>query len=418
MNSVPEDRSAASSGHSLRERRPWAARVVLALLGRLEGGRLTVHLPDGSRCTCGSGPLEAHLTVRQWRVFSAVLRSGDIGLGRTYIDGDWDSEDIAGLLVLLARGRDAIDRLVYGGRMGGLLLRIRHLLNANTRRGARRNILAHYDLGNAFYRLWLDPSMTYSSAFFQGDRTQSLESAQRAKVGRALDELGVGSGQRVLEIGCGWGTLAIAAASRGAQVTGISLSDAQTAWARSAAAVAACADRVDFQIRDYRDVSERFDRIASIEMIEAVGERYWPRYFAAIRGALQDTGRALVQAITIGDRYFEAYRRGTDFIQQYVFPGGMLPSPSRLAAEAASQGLRIERSLSFGGDYAETLRRWRATFLSQEQAVRALGFDTAFMRLWVFYLAYCEAGFDAGICDVGQFTLVPSGPAQFQAQPG
>jgi cyclopropane-fatty-acyl-phospholipid synthase len=361
---------------------------------------------------------EAQMRVRDWRVFGAVLRSGDVGLGRSFIEGDWDSEDIAALLLLLARGRDAIDRLIYGGRMGGLLLRIRHLLNANTRRGARRNILAHYDLGNAFYGLWLDRSMTYSAALFEGQPGRTLEEAQRAKVARALDQLGVGPEHRVLEIGCGWGTLAIAAAARGASVTGISLSDAQTEWARSAARDAGCAERIDFQIRDYRDLEARYDRIASIEMIEAVGERYWPRYFAAIRGALADDGIALVQAITIGDRYFEAYRRGTDFIQQYVFPGGMLPSPSRLAAEAAAQGLHITRTLSFGGDYAETLRRWRSTFMAEENAVRALGFDTDFIRLWQFYLAYCEAGFDAGICDVAQFTLQPSAPEPTPVQPG
>ncbi len=392
--------------------------MVIALLGRLQGGRLTLQLPDGSRCVCGSGALEAQMRIHDWRVFGAVLRSGDVGLGRTFIDGDWDSDDIAALLLLLARGRDAIDRLIYGGRMGGLVLRIRHLLNANTRRGARRNILAHYDLGNAFYRLWLDPSMTYSAALFEGQRERTLEVAQRAKVARALDELGIQPGHRMLEIGCGWGTLAIAAAARGASVTGISLSDAQTEWARSAARDARCAERIDFQIRDYRDLRERYDRIASIEMIEAVGERYWPRYFGAIRGALAEDGVALVQAITIDDSYFEAYRRGTDFIQQYVFPGGMLPSPSRLAAEAAAQDLQVIRTLRFGGDYAETLRRWRSTFMGEEKAVRALGFDTDFIRLWQFYLAYCEAGFDAGICDVAQFTLQPSGSAPPRAQPG
>jgi cyclopropane-fatty-acyl-phospholipid synthase len=310
------------------------------------------------------------------------------------------------LLTLFAANRDAIDRAVRGGVVTGAMQRLKHVLNANTRHGSKRNVEAHYDLGNDFYALWLDPSMTYSSALFEGERARSLEQAQAAKVRRALDRIAPQPGDHILEIGCGWGALAeIAARDYGCRVTGITLSRQQLLYSQLRIARAGLADRVTFELRDYRDVAGRFDHIVSIEMIEAVGERYWPAYFATIARALVPGGKACVQAITIDDRRFARYRSGTDFIQQYVFPGGMLPSPSRFRAEAARQGLAVTDDHAFGRDYAETLRRWREAFLRRATDARALGYHERFIRMWDFYLAYCEAGFDTLCTDVHQFEL-------------
>jgi cyclopropane-fatty-acyl-phospholipid synthase len=287
-------------------------------------------------------------------------------------------------------------------------LRLKHLLNRNSREGSRKNVHAHYDLGNPFYRLWLDPTMNYSSALFDGDRTQPTAAAQHAKVRRALRECGLRPGDRLLEIGCGWGALAeVAAAEFGAHVTGVTLSTEQLAYARQRLAERGLAGRAELRLQDYRDiVDEPFDAIASIEMFEAVGREYWPGFFATLRARLKPGGRACLQTITIRDDLFERYVRSTDFIQQYIFPGGLLPSASAFRAAAARAGFDVVNELAFGADYAETLRRWRAMFLGREREVLALGFDARFMKIWEFYLAYCEAAFDAGNTDVVQFTLV------------
>jgi len=296
--------------------------------------------------------------------------------------------------------------VVYGSWWGGLLYRARHLLNRNSRRGSRKNIHAHYDLGNAFYRLWLDETMNYSSAWFDGRREQPLADAQRAKLRRALAESGVRPGQRLLEIGCGWGALAEEAAAQGVQVTGVTLSTEQLSWARDRLARAGLAERADLRLQDYRDIDDApFDAIVSIEMFEAVGREYWPSFFATLRDRLVPGGHACLQSITIRDDLFERYVSGTDFIQQYIFPGGLLPSPSAFRAAARAAGLEVVNELAFGADYAETLARWRTHFLADEASVRALGFDTRFLRIWEFYLAYCEAAFAAGNTDVIQFTL-------------
>lgn len=388
------------------ERVPIVARVVLDVLRRLERGGLLLKLPDGRALKFGPDVRTAVLHVRDWRVFGAIAAKGDIGFAEAYMDGDWSTPDLAALLTLFAANRDAIDRAVSGGIVTGALQRVKHLLNANTRRGSRRNIAAHYDLGNEFYALWLDPSMTYSSALFEGDRARSLEQAQEAKIRRALDRIAPQPGDHILEIGCGWGALAeIAAREYGCRVTGITLSREQLRYAEQRIARAGLADRVRLELRDYRDVRDRYDHIVSIEMIEAVGERYWPAFFATVAGALAPGGKACLQAITIDDRRFDSYRSGTDFIQQYIFPGGMLPSPSRFRAEAARQGLALTGERAFGRDYAETLRRWRQVFLRRTSEVRALGYDERFIRMWDFYLAYCEAGFETLCTDVHQFDL-------------
>jgi cyclopropane-fatty-acyl-phospholipid synthase len=286
------------------------------------------------------------------------------------------------------------------------LFRFKHWLNANSRRNAKRNIVAHYDLGNDFYRLWLDPTMTYSSALFGGDFAQPLADAQQAKYERILAELALPPGAHILEIGCGWGGFAEVAARAGYRVTGLSLSDAQTAYARERIARAGLAERVTLSVRDYRDERGTYDGVASIEMFEAVGEKYWPAYFSTLRRCLAPGGRACVQTITIADDRFERYRTQSDFIQQYIFPGGMLASPSRFVAHAAQAGLDVVQTHLFGRDYAATLGLWLDAFDANADAVRAQGFDEKFIRCWRFYLAYCIAGFASGSTDVAQYTLV------------
>jgi cyclopropane-fatty-acyl-phospholipid synthase len=389
---------------------PAAARAVFRLLERLAVGRLDVQLPDGSTARFGassmSGPHGA-IRLNNWNVCVAALQSGDIGFAESYIAGDWTTPDLASLLKVFIANRDAIESVVYGTWWGSLLHRARHLLHRNTRRGSRKNIHAHYDIGNRFYRLWLDETMSYSSAWFGGDRTQCLERAQQAKVARALHECRVRAGDRLLEIGCGWGTLARAAAADfGARVTGVTLSTEQLDGARGLVRAAGLGERVELRLQDYRDIPDRdFDAIVSIEMFEAVGREYWPGFFATLRDKLKPGGHACIQSITIRDDLFERYVAGTDFIQQYIFPGGLLPSPSAFRAAARKAGLQVVNELAFGADYAETLRRWRERFLAEEPCVRALGFDTRFLRIWEFYLAYCEAAFSEGNTDVVQFTL-------------
>ena len=291
--------------------------------------------------------------------------------------------------------------------MGRLFYRLKHLLNRNTKANSQKNIHAHYDLGNAFYRLWLDETMNYSSAWFEGDHNGDLVQAQDAKVRRALNVARVQPGQRVLEIGCGWGALAEMATWKfGAHLTGVTLSTEQLAFAQQRMARLGRSAQVDLRLQDYRDIQDGpYDAICSIEMIEAVGREYWPTYFEAVHRLLKSGGRACIQSIVIDDRLFDRYLQGTDFIQQYIFPGGCLPSPSAFRATAQAAGLQVEDEFAFGLDYAETLKRWRERFLAERQAVLQLGFDERFIRIWEFYLAYCEAGFRAGDIDVRQYTL-------------
>ena len=385
---------------------PAAARAAFHLLERLRHGTLDLQLPDGSQLHFGHaapGTPRAAMRLDNWKVFAAALKSGDIGFAETWIAGDWHTPDLAALLRLFVLNREALDDAVYGHWAGRLLYRLKHLLNANTRRGSRRNIHAHYDLGNEFYRLWLDPTMSYSAAWFDGDPDGDLAQAQRAKLRRTLDQCGVAPGRRLLEIGCGWGALAeIAATERGACVTGVTLSSEQLAWAQRRLQ----GSNAELRLQDYRDIADApFDAIVSIEMFEAVGEAYWPGYFRRLYELLKPGGRACIQSITIRDDLFARYRQGSDFIQQYIFPGGMLPSKAVFRAQAAAAGLSVVDEFAFGPDYAETLRRWRARFLAEEAAVRRLGFDARFLRIWEFYLAYCEAAFDGGNTDVVQFTL-------------
>jgi cyclopropane-fatty-acyl-phospholipid synthase len=409
MNSrtLPPAADAASRAKSGRV--PASARAALALLRRLQAGALTVRTPDGAtHHALGATRPELHATlnVHDWSVFPATMRSGDIGFAEGFMAGEWTSPHLADLLRLLLANRDVIGKALYGSWWGSLLHRVRHLLNRNTRGGSRRNIGAHYDLGNAFYALWLDETMSYSSAWFEGDRTKPLAQAQTAKLRRAIAATGVQPGQRLLEIGCGWGAVAESAAADGIAVVGLTLSTEQLAWARARLARAGGAPHADLRLQDYRDVPDGpFDAIVSIEMFEAVGREYWDTYFQTVHRQLKRGGKACVQAIVIRDDLFERYANSADFIQRHVFPGGMLPSTSLFVEHAQAAGLRVIDRLAFGTDYAETLRRWRHAFVDRLDDVRRQGFDGRFIRLWEFYLAYCEAAFDAGNTDVVQFTL-------------
>jgi cyclopropane-fatty-acyl-phospholipid synthase len=403
---------------------PRAARIVFAMLARIEHGELSLRLPDGSLQRFGHGAPRAALHLRDWRVFDSALRRGDVGFAESWIAGQWDSDDLAAVLSVLVANRTVIEQAVYGSWLGRIAGHLRHLLNRNSKAGSRRNIHAHYDLGNDFYRLWLDASMTYSSALFDGHDRQVAERiagspvirqvlgnadplllAQHAKYERILDRLDLAPGASVLEIGCGWGGFAERAAARGLRATGLTISREQYDFARARLADDAGQPRADIVLRDYRDESGRYDGIASIEMFEAVGEAYWPAWFEALRRCLKPGGRAVVQTITIDDALFDRYRRGTDFIQQYVFPGGMLPSPSRFEALAREHGFAVADAFAFGADYALTLKIWRKRFMARLDEVREQGFDERFIRTWEFYLAYCEAAFEHGSTDVWQFTL-------------
>jgi len=392
-------RPAAPSSHLLE--------LGLRIAERLRCGRLTIELPGGGRRVF-EGPLSgpsALLVVRRTRAIRRLLIGGGAGFAEAYIDGDWHSPDLPRLLELLALNESAYDSLYRGQRWYRWLARVQHLLRSNSRRGSRRNILAHYDLGNRFYALWLDRTMTYSAALFpQGDAP--LEEAQRTKYRSLAERLRLQAGHHLLELGCGWGGFAeFVAAEIGARVTAITISDQQHAFAAARIQAAGLADRVEVRLQDYRDVAGRYDRIAAIEMLEAVGERYWPLFFDKLRERLMPGGVAGLQVITIADRYFEAYRRGADFIQRHVFPGGMLPSPQALRQQVARAGLAERGMLSFGHDYARTLASWQQRFQAAWPQIHEAGFDRRFKRLWEYYLAYCEAGFRTGSTDVCQLTL-------------
>ena len=386
---------------------PAAARFVMRLLNQLSIGTLEVRFPDGHSQRFGQGEPCAQITLSNWNVCSAALKSGDIGFAETYIANDWHTDDLSALMNVMVRNRTLIEEVIYGSWWGRLLHRVKHLRNSNTRGGSKRNIHAHYDIGNAFYKLWLDQTMSYSSALYREPCAKiSMEEAQRAKYRRLLGELKLTPGQRVLEIGCGWGGFAeLAADEAGVAVTGLTLSTEQLSYARQRMDQAGLSAQADLRLQDYRDVSGQFDAIASIEMFEAVGETFWPSYFACLKRSLKAGGRACVQSITIADALFERYRSSTDFIQQYIFPGGMLPSPAVFCAQAKKAGLRVVEQFAFGPDYARTLHEWRLAFRAHLPEIREQGFDERFIRTWDFYLCYCEAAFANANTNVMQFTL-------------
>jgi cyclopropane-fatty-acyl-phospholipid synthase len=408
---------------SAPRRRPLAARLVLEGLDALEIGRLAVRLPDGTVATFGSGrgepALEAEIEVHRWRFFSRLLRGADVGAGEAYVDGDWSTPD----LVALTRVFLANEKRLAPPRLVGWLHRgrdrLRHLLRSNTRAQARRNIHAHYDLSNDFYRLFLDPGMTYSAAVFEPPGIE-LDAAQRLKFARLAAGAGILASDHVLEIGCGWGGFAeYAAGELGCRVTGITLSEAQASYARRRMAECGLADRVEIRVQDYRELAGRWDAIVSIEMLEAVGHRYLDDFFAICERVLNPGGRVALQTIAVPDQVYDRYRRGIDWIRLYIFPGGHLPSLGAIQGALARRShLVVDRLEDIGGHYATTLAHWRRSFNERLGEVRALGFDERFLRLWDFYLATCEAAFrHRQIFDL-QLVLARSGLAQIEAEGG
>jgi cyclopropane-fatty-acyl-phospholipid synthase len=401
------DASIAFDDPELR-RAPAAFRTVVAIASRgWEAGTLTFVLPSGRELRIegrAPGP-DGRLVVRDFRFVSRVLAAADIGFAEGFMAGEWDTPDLSALLEAFTVNLDRIGRLMAGNPLVRAVNFIAHGLRRNSRQGAQKNIYAHYDLGNAFYSRWLDPTMTYSSARYERPG-QPLSEAQRNKYASLAREIGLAPDHHVLEIGCGWGGFAeFAAKEIGATVTGVTISPSQFEFAKRRLFEAGLAEKADIRLIDYRDVEGQFDRVASIEMFEAVGEEYWPAYFRKVRDVLSPGGRAGLQIITIKDELFARYRRRADFIQKYIFPGGMLPSETRLREETARAGLAWGNVVRFGQNYADTLAEWASRFEGAWDDIRKLGFDERFRRLWRFYLSYCEAGFRAQRTDVVQLSL-------------
>ena len=380
---------------------------VFDLVGKLNSGRVDFILPDGRRFRAeGSkpGPV-AEVTINNPDVFARLVREGDLGFCDAYLDGWWTTPDLQAFMDFIHADNDDM----YDGFPGMALVRAwekaRFWFQSNTKRQALKNISYHYDLGNDFYSLWLDDTMTYSSALFKTSQ-ESLEKAQIAKYASMVDQMGVKPGDHVLEIGCGWGGFAeYAAKERGLKVTGLTISKEQLEYAQKRIKSKGLSDKVNFKLQDYRDETGVYDGVASIEMFEAVGEKYWPVYFDKIKQCLKPGKQATLQIITIQDARWDVYRKSVDFIQKYIFPGGMLPSPSVLRQEIHRAGLSVQHSIEFGKSYSQTLRRWFEVFNNKWDNISAMGFDDRFRRMWNFYLTSCAATFESGNCDVTQITL-------------
>ena len=386
---------------------PFKARLALRAALHLPKGTLTIRLPDRRSVKIDGyapGP-EGIVILHNWNIARKALSGGTIGVAESYVDGDWESPDVTSFLELFVVNEELGTRLATAGASVKLLSRVRHWFNRNTKTRARKNIAAHYDLGNDFYALWLDPSMTYSSALYQTG-ANDLESAQNAKYRALAEAAGITGDDHVLEIGCGWGGFAeFAAREIGCRVTGLTISREQLDFARQRMRLAGLSDRVTIKFQDYRDETERYDKVVSIEMFEAVGEAYWETYFAKVRDVLKPGGKASLQIITIDENAFPIYRKQPDFIQRYVFPGGMLPPPPALRDLGGRHALELIGERVFPQDYARTLAEWRDRFRQRWPQIGAMGFDERFKRLWEFYLHYCEAGFRAEFIDVRQLTF-------------
>ncbi len=390
---------------------PKLARLAIRFASNLKRGTLDMTLPDGRVVRCGGlepGPA-AKMTVYNYNFAWRLAHGGDIGIAEAYLRREWDTPDLTQFLYVFCVNHDLIQSMLGDKPIARFVQSVRHWFNRNTRKQARRNIYAHYDIGNSFYSAWLDPSMTYSSALFEDD-TPDLTAAQHNKYRRLAEAINLQPGQRVLEIGCGWGGFAeYAAKNYDAKIVGLTISSEQRDFAQKRMQAAGLNEKVEIRFQDYRDERGQYDRIASIEMIEAVGEQFWPQYFSQLRDRLVPGGFAGIQAITIQDKFFNAYRREVDFIQRYVFPGGMLPSPQVLKALGEKFGVPVIRERVFGEDYAKTLATWRDNFRAAWPNLMPLGFDERFRRLWEYYLAYCEAGFLSGNIDVRQVVFAKSG---------
>jgi len=384
-------------------------RVLNRMIAQIDFGQIIVVLPLGDRILRSgalTGP-SAMLVLNRWRAIGRLISQGDLGFAEAYIDGDWTSPDLPALLELAAGNIAMLDRSIAAFWPARIFNRVRHLLRANSKAGSRRNIAFHYDLGNAFYERWLDRSMTYSSAMY-AHPDQTLEDAQEAKLSRVEQLLDLRGGEKVLEIGCGWGALAMRLAHAGARVTGVTLSSEQLAFSRQRVEQQAVVGKVAFDMTDYRDLEGCYDRIVSIEMLEAVGEVYWPIYFKTLHNRLNAGGIAVLQVITIDEARFDTYRGSADFIQRHIFPGGMLPTKAIIVELSARAGLKLVSTQSFGQSYAATLSEWRKRFLASWPSIAEMGFPERFRRLWDYYLCYCEAGFRAETIDVGFYVLAKS----------
>ena len=380
--------------------------LMQRMLRKIDCDEIMLQTPGGRRVVIGgkrSGE-RAHVTIHRWKCMLRLLTSGDLGFAEGYLAGEWSTPSIYSFLS--AAGRRSNDTPSFEGlKPPQPLTNFRHALNRNTRRGSRRNIAAHYDLGNDFYRLWLDSSMTYSSAIYSSPG-ETLEDAQRTKLDRVIDRLGLRGSEQILEIGCGWGGLADRIIERtGCHVTGLTLSTEQLAYARRQLAQRGLAGKSDLRLQDYRDAGGTYDRVVSVEMLEAVGEAYWPVFFETLRQRLNPQGVAVLQVITIDQSRFESYRRRPEFIQRYNFPGGMLPTTEILEQLVAKAGLRLTSSEFFGDSYARTLAEWHSRFLQAWPSISALGFDLRFKRMWEYYLAYCRLGFEIGVLNVGLYRI-------------
>ena len=384
---------------------PFFFRQVCRSLAKIQHAQLTFVLPDGRSLTFrGEDETDrtAVIEITSYDFARRAVFGGDIGFFESYADEQWTTPDLAACLYVFARNADYMQEAFQAAPILGFLNNMRHAINKNTRAGSKRNIMAHYDLGNSFYEKWLDPTMTYSSARFP-TATDNLADAQINKYRSLAKAIELKPGDSVLEIGSGWGGFAeFAAKEVGANVTGLTLSPSQLDYARQRIHRAGLSEKVEFRLQDYRDVGDTFDKIVSIEMFEAVGKQYWQTYFDKVRDTLKPGGVAGLQIITIADRFFDRYLQSTDFIQRYVFPGGVLPSPTILKSHMENAGLSLRNVNEFGQDYARTLSKWHEDFLGAWDDIRTLGFDEQFKKLWRFYLAYCEAGFKAGTTNVCQ----------------
>ena len=387
----------------------FAQKFIFQAFKNIKGGSVIMTLPDGSKHHFGQDEqqLPIYIQVNDVQAFQWVISRGDIGVAESYFKNLWHTDDLERFLHLAIQNRAALDALIYGSWWGSLLSKIKHFFNKNTKSGSKKNIQAHYDLGNNFYSLWLDPSMMYSSALFSEGNNKTLEQAQKDKCDRIISMLNPQAGDHILEIGCGWGGFIKQANEQGLHVDAITISNEQYRYVQEQLAFQASPTaKSAVMLKDYRDCHQQYDGIVSIEMFEAVGEEYWQSYFKTIYRCLKPGKRAVIQSIVIDEDLFPKYRTNTDFIQQYVFPGGMLPAVSVFEQHAHDVGLRVKDKLFFGDDYANTLRTWALSFNEKLKEVKALGFKDEFIRLWNFYLFYCAAGFAGKSLEVVQFTLV------------
>ena len=383
---------------------PRWGQLFLEMMSKIKYGSASIITPNGEIQNYRGSESGVHVSLKilDWKFCDELFLKGDIGLGESYINGLWESDNINDLIKFGIDNKQQLERVIKGAFFKIIFYRMKHFLNRNSKEGSRKNIHAHYDLGNNFYKLWLDSTMTYSSALFE-NATQDLATAQERKYDNILDQLKLKAGDHILEVGCGWGGFMERAAKRGVKVTGITISEEQYAFAKNR--LKNYEDLVTIKLVDYRDLTGKFDHIVSIEMFEALGAEYWSTYFNVLHSVLKPNGKVIVQSITINDHDFASYKKGSDFIQQFIFPGGMLPSPHEFKKAASAAGFSQYGSLEFGKDYALTLKVWEEKFNASLDAVKSLGFDEKFIRTWRFYLKYCQGGFEASKISVSQFYL-------------